>query len=144
MQRLAVPPQTSDAVTSSGPLIAQDAPPTEPLHSAIALQPPNQSNTPHRPDTLPHSACPSPTAAGLSQGHAEEEAAPVTTEVALYYNMMRFNCFTVNLPVICMQFERTCKLCYLSEVLGAVRYNTIEPVIQHCLSVFHSSLHFLF
>ncbi|KAL7404596.1 hypothetical protein ABVT39_016913 [Epinephelus coioides] len=76
----AVPPQTSEAVTTSGPLDAQDAPLTEPLPSAIALQPPNQSDTPHRPDTEPHSPSHSQTAAGLSQGNAGEEAAPVITE----------------------------------------------------------------
>ncbi|XP_070773236.1 centrosomal protein of 95 kDa-like [Enoplosus armatus] len=68
--------------TTSGPLDTQDAPLTEPLHSAIALQPPNQSNTPHRPDTDPHSPSQSPTAAGLSQGHAGEEAAPDATETS--------------------------------------------------------------
>lgn len=112
LQRLAVPPQTSDAATTSGPLDGQDAPLTEPLHSAIALQPPNQSNTPHRPDPAPCSPSQSPTAAGPSQGHAGEEAAPVTTEVALYYSMTRFNCLKVDLTVICMQFERICKLLY--------------------------------
>ncbi|XP_037620614.1 centrosomal protein of 95 kDa-like isoform X1 [Sebastes umbrosus] len=71
-----------DAVTTSGPLDAQDAPLTEPLPSAIALQPPTQSNTPHAPDTDPHSTSRSPTAAGLSQEHAAEEAAPVTTETS--------------------------------------------------------------
>ncbi|XP_070683830.1 centrosomal protein of 95 kDa-like isoform X2 [Pempheris klunzingeri] len=76
---LAVPPQTSDTVATSAPL---DAPLTEPLHSAIALQPPNQSDTPHRPDTDPHSPSQPPTAAGLSQGHAGEEAAPVTTKIS--------------------------------------------------------------
>ncbi|XP_042287428.1 centrosomal protein of 95 kDa-like [Thunnus maccoyii] len=78
----ALPPQISDAVTTSVPLDAQDAPLTEPPHSAIALQPPNQSNTPHRPDTDPHSLSQSPTAAGLSHGQAEEEARPVTTETS--------------------------------------------------------------
>ncbi|XP_075946434.1 centrosomal protein of 95 kDa-like isoform X2 [Anarhichas minor] len=71
-----------DAVTTSGPLDVQDAPPTEPLSSAIALQPPAQSNTPREPDTDPHSPSKSPTAAGLSQGQAEEGAAPVTTETS--------------------------------------------------------------
>ncbi|KAI3353010.1 hypothetical protein L3Q82_019582, partial [Scortum barcoo] len=83
------------AVTTSGPLDTQDAPLTEPLPSAFPLQPPNQSDNPHQPDTDPHSPSQSPTAAGLSQGHTGEEVAPFTTEVAL--------------PVICMQFERTCK-----------------------------------
>ncbi|XP_071361359.1 centrosomal protein of 95 kDa-like [Trachinotus anak] len=78
---LAVAPQTSDAVTSSGPLNAQDAPLTEPLHSAVALQPPNQSNTPHRPDTDPQTPIQPPTAAGLSHGHTEEGAGPATTEI---------------------------------------------------------------
>lgn len=78
LQGLAFSPKTSDAVTTSDPLDAQNAPLTEPLPSAIALQPPSQSNTLHRPDTDPHS-----TVAGFSQGHAGEEAAPVTTEVAI-------------------------------------------------------------
>ncbi|XP_062291598.1 centrosomal protein of 95 kDa-like isoform X2 [Scomber scombrus] len=79
---LALPPQTSDALTTSGPLDTQDAPLAELPHSAIALQPPNQSNTPHRPDTDPHSLSQSPTAAGLNHEHAEEEAEPVTTETS--------------------------------------------------------------
>ncbi|XP_068582699.1 centrosomal protein of 95 kDa-like isoform X3 [Cebidichthys violaceus] len=71
-----------DAVTASGPLDVQDAPLTEPPPSAIALQPPSQSNTPHEPDTELHSPSKSPTAAGLSRGQAEEGAAPVTTETS--------------------------------------------------------------
>ncbi|XP_059196531.1 centrosomal protein of 95 kDa-like [Centropristis striata] len=50
-----------DAVTTSGPLDVQDAPLTEPMPTAIPLQPPTQSNTPHR--------------AGPSQGRTGEEAA---------------------------------------------------------------------
>ncbi|XP_035032917.1 centrosomal protein of 95 kDa isoform X3 [Hippoglossus stenolepis] len=74
---MAVPPQTSDPITTSGPL---DAPLTEPRHLAIALQPPNQSNTPHRPDTDPHTHIQPPKAAGPGLGLTEEEAALVTTE----------------------------------------------------------------
>lgn len=74
---LAVSPQTSDAVTISGPLDDHGGPLTEPLHSAIALQPPNQS------DSDLHSPSQPPIADGLSQGHTGEEAAPVTTEVVL-------------------------------------------------------------
>ncbi|KAM8880077.1 centrosomal protein of 95 kDa-like [Spinachia spinachia] len=59
-----------DAVPLSVPL---DASLTEPLPSAIALQPPSQSNTPHRHDADPH-------AAALRQGPVEEGVAPVTTE----------------------------------------------------------------
>ncbi|XP_060920379.1 centrosomal protein of 95 kDa-like isoform X2 [Labrus mixtus] len=59
-----------------------DAPPTEPLHSAIALQPPNQSDTPHVPHTDPPSQSRSPTAAGISQEHEGEEDAPVTAETS--------------------------------------------------------------
>ncbi|XP_018520398.1 centrosomal protein of 95 kDa [Lates calcarifer] len=70
-----------NAVTTSGPLDTQNAPLTEPMHSAIALQPPNQSNTPHRPDTDTHALIQPPTATGLSHGHTEEETAPVTTEI---------------------------------------------------------------
>ncbi|XP_042341245.1 centrosomal protein of 95 kDa-like [Plectropomus leopardus] len=76
---LAVPAQTSDIVPTSGPVDTQDAPLTEQLPSAIALQPPNQSNTPHKPDMEPNSPSQSPEAAGLSQGKAEEEAAPAET-----------------------------------------------------------------
>ncbi|XP_033985038.1 centrosomal protein of 95 kDa-like isoform X2 [Trematomus bernacchii] len=65
---------------TSVPLDTQDAPLTGALPSAIALQPPTQSNTSHRPDTDPHSPSQSPTAAGPSQGPAGEEAAAVTTE----------------------------------------------------------------
>lgn len=72
-----------DLITTSGPLDVQDAPLTEPWHSAIALQPPTQSNTPHRPDTEPHTHIQPPKAAGPSLGSTEEEAAPVTTEVGL-------------------------------------------------------------
>ncbi|XP_040002802.1 centrosomal protein of 95 kDa-like isoform X2 [Xiphias gladius] len=79
---LAAPPQTSYAITTSGPLDTQDAPLTEPLHSAIALQPPNQSNTPSRPDTDPHTPIQPPKVAGLSQWHTENAAAPVTTEIS--------------------------------------------------------------
>ncbi|XP_056266144.1 centrosomal protein of 95 kDa-like isoform X2 [Pseudoliparis swirei] len=63
-----------DAVPASGPLDTQDAPLAELLPSAIALQPPSQSNGP----TDPHS----PTAAGFSQRSAEDAAAPVTTETS--------------------------------------------------------------
>ncbi|XP_034437879.1 centrosomal protein of 95 kDa-like isoform X3 [Hippoglossus hippoglossus] len=67
-----------DPITTSGPL---DAPLTEPRHLAIALQPPNQSNTPHRPDTDPHTHIQPPKAAGPGLGLTEEEAALVTTEI---------------------------------------------------------------
>ncbi|XP_035493093.2 centrosomal protein of 95 kDa-like isoform X1 [Scophthalmus maximus] len=76
---LADPAQTSDPVTTSGPLDAQDAPLTEPLHLAIALQPPNQSNTPHTPDKDPHTHIQPPKPAGLSRGDTEEDA--VTAEI---------------------------------------------------------------
>ncbi|XP_038569783.1 centrosomal protein of 95 kDa-like isoform X1 [Micropterus salmoides] len=69
-----------DAGTTSGPLDTQDAPLTESLHSAIALQPPKQSNTHHRPNIDTHSPTQSPIAEGLSLGHEKDEAAPVTTE----------------------------------------------------------------
>ncbi|XP_068448608.1 centrosomal protein of 95 kDa-like isoform X3 [Clinocottus analis] len=73
LEGLAVPAQTSDAVTTSGPLDAQEAPLTELLPSAIALQPPSQSNGPDGKWT---------TAVGLSQRQAEEGAAPLTTETS--------------------------------------------------------------
>ncbi|XP_063739846.1 centrosomal protein of 95 kDa-like isoform X1 [Eleginops maclovinus] len=69
-----------DADPTSGPLDTPDTPLTAALPSAIALQPPSQSNTPHRPDTDPHPPSQSSTAAGLNQGPAEEEAAAVLTE----------------------------------------------------------------
>ncbi|XP_026158832.1 centrosomal protein of 95 kDa isoform X2 [Mastacembelus armatus] len=71
-------PQNSDAVTTSAPLDTQDTPLTEPLYSAIALQPPNQSNTLQRPDKDTHE--PSQSSTGLR--HTEEEATPVTTEAS--------------------------------------------------------------
>nr|XP_046265146.1 centrosomal protein of 95 kDa-like isoform X3 [Scatophagus argus] len=71
-----------NAVTAVGPLDAQGTPLAEPLHSAIALQPPNQSHTPHRPDTDPQSPSQPPTADGFNQGHAGEESAPVPTETS--------------------------------------------------------------
>ncbi|XP_027139112.1 centrosomal protein of 95 kDa isoform X2 [Larimichthys crocea] len=71
-----------DAVSTSGLQESQGAPQTEPLHSAIALQPPNQSNTPHKPNTGLHSSSQPPTAESLSQGHTEEEAVHVTTETS--------------------------------------------------------------
>lgn len=80
---LAVPLQTSDTVITSGPLDAQNNPLSEPLHSAIALKPPNQSNTPQEPDRDTHSPSQSPPGAGLSHRRTEEEATPATTEVAL-------------------------------------------------------------
>ncbi|XP_060945512.1 centrosomal protein of 95 kDa-like [Limanda limanda] len=70
-----------DPITTSGPLDDQDAPLTEPRHLAIALQPPNQSNTPHRPDKDPHTHIQPPEAAGPGVGLTEEEAAHVTTEM---------------------------------------------------------------
>lgn len=93
---LAVSPQTSDAVTISGPLDDHGGPLTEPLHSAIALQLPNQSDNPQRPDSDLHSPSQPPIADGLSQGHTGEEAAPVTTEVVLWYSMIMFTCFTLD------------------------------------------------
>ncbi|KAF3687471.1 Centrosomal protein of 95 kDa [Channa argus] len=77
---LAAPPQTT--VTTSGPLDARDTPPTKPLHSAIALKPPNQSNARQEHDTNAHSHRQSPQASGLSHGHTEEEATPATTEAS--------------------------------------------------------------
>ncbi|KAM7009587.1 centrosomal protein of 95 kDa-like [Tautogolabrus adspersus] len=71
-----------DAVPAADLPDPADAPPTEPLHSAIALQPPNQSNTPHIPETDPPSSSRSPTAAGISQEHEGEEDAPVTAETS--------------------------------------------------------------
>nr|XP_043883862.1 centrosomal protein of 95 kDa-like isoform X2 [Solea senegalensis] len=77
---LAIPPQTSDAITTPGFLDTLDAPLTEPLHLAIPLQPPSQSNNPHSSDTEPHAHGQLPSAAGLSQ-QTEGKTAPVTTEI---------------------------------------------------------------
>ncbi|XP_028273284.1 centrosomal protein of 95 kDa-like isoform X2 [Parambassis ranga] len=77
---LSVPPHTSDAATNSAPVDTTEAPQTEPAHFAIALQPPNQSNTPQIPGTDPSQiSCP-PDAATLSHRHTEEEPTPVITE----------------------------------------------------------------
>ncbi|KAM3623262.1 uncharacterized protein V6R79_009256 [Siganus canaliculatus] len=76
-----------EAASTSGPLEEQAAVPTEPLPAAIALQPPSQSNTPHRPHLDPQSfngstvtATQHPTAAGPSD--AAGEAAATTTETS--------------------------------------------------------------
>ncbi|XP_030587281.1 centrosomal protein of 95 kDa isoform X2 [Archocentrus centrarchus] len=81
---LAVPPQTSDAVTTSARCAVdnEEAPQTELIHSAIALQPPNQSNTPHSPMIGPISAGQLPAAAGVKEQHTEEEASLITTETS--------------------------------------------------------------
>lgn len=78
---LSAPPKTSDEITTDGAPDNQEAPQSAPLHSAIALQPPSQSNRPHSPDTDPKSSSQPLTDAGLSQEHAEEDAAPVSTEL---------------------------------------------------------------
>ncbi|XP_029016044.1 centrosomal protein of 95 kDa isoform X2 [Betta splendens] len=81
---LTVPPKTTDAVTTSVHLTAQDTPLIEPLPSAIALKPPNQSSTPLRrePDRDSHSPSQCPPGAGSSPGQTEEAAVTtVTTEV---------------------------------------------------------------
>ncbi len=44
---------------------------------------------------------------------------------------MRFTCFTVNLSVICMQFERTCKL-FSPNIYNEIYYYAM----QNCLSAF--------
>ncbi|XP_068178229.1 centrosomal protein of 95 kDa-like isoform X2 [Antennarius striatus] len=70
-----VPPLTSEAVTASGPQDVER--PSELLQTAIALQPPAQSN--NRPDT--DSRSPSrATADGFDQRPPVEEAAPATAE----------------------------------------------------------------
>ncbi|CAJ1053678.1 centrosomal protein of 95 kDa-like isoform X1 [Xyrichtys novacula] len=71
------PAKQEDTVLTSGP----HGPP-EPLHSAIALQPPNQSDTPHRPDTDPASPNQPLTAAAIDGEQEREEAAPVSTETS--------------------------------------------------------------
>ncbi|XP_041641094.1 centrosomal protein of 95 kDa-like isoform X1 [Cheilinus undulatus] len=73
-----------DAAHTSGLPEPSDALPTEPVHSAVALQPPNQSNTLQRPFADPPSSRQSPTAAVISQDHEGEDAAPVTAETSVH------------------------------------------------------------
>ncbi|KAM9857596.1 centrosomal protein of 95 kDa-like [Aulostomus maculatus] len=68
---LEVPPQTSDAIPASRPHDDQDAPP----HSAVALQPLRESNTPHEPDAGQRSASQPPAA-------AEQVVNPDTSETS--------------------------------------------------------------
>ncbi|XP_074546793.1 centrosomal protein of 95 kDa-like isoform X2 [Halichoeres trimaculatus] len=70
-------------VPASSLLDPHHPPLTEPLHSAIALQPPNQSDTPHRPDTDPPCHSQPATVAATSEGQAEEEAAPAATQMSV-------------------------------------------------------------
>ncbi|MEQ2186475.1 hypothetical protein GOODEAATRI_028843, partial [Goodea atripinnis] len=78
----AVAPQTSDAVSSSGPVGSKGAPHSEQIYSAIPLQPPNQRNTPLcPPDTNPQSPSRPPTAAALSQGPIGKETTSDPTQV---------------------------------------------------------------
>ncbi|XP_058496892.1 centrosomal protein of 95 kDa-like isoform X3 [Solea solea] len=91
---LAVPPQTSDAITTPGFLDTLDAPLTEPLHLAIPLQPPSQSNNPHISDTEPHAHVQLPSAASLTEG----KTAPVTTEIPVGETIV---CNGLHSPSIC-------------------------------------------
>ncbi|XP_029907304.1 LOW QUALITY PROTEIN: centrosomal protein of 95 kDa-like [Myripristis murdjan] len=75
---VAVAPSATEPITTSEPQESQATPLTEPLYSAIPLQPPCQSNTPQRPDIAPVSSSHPPPADGL--GPSEEEVALVTTE----------------------------------------------------------------
>ncbi|XP_072240690.1 centrosomal protein of 95 kDa-like isoform X2 [Leuresthes tenuis] len=77
----AVPVQTSDAVTPSDPVDIKEPPQTEPMHSAIALQPPHQGDAPNGRAVRPQSPNHLHAAAGLSQG-LSEDAAPVSTETS--------------------------------------------------------------
>nr|XP_023008001.1 centrosomal protein of 95 kDa [Maylandia zebra] len=70
-----------DAATTSGPVDNDEAPQTEPIYSAIALQPPNQSNTPHTPIVGPHLPDQLPTAAGVKEQHTDEEVSLITTQL---------------------------------------------------------------
>lgn len=112
IQGLAVPPPTSDAATTSGPVDNDEAPQTEPIYSAIALQPPNQSNTPHTPIVGPHLPDQLPTAAGVKEQHTDEEVSLITTQVSFKYSMIRLKCFMCS--VCCeLQFKTTCKVLQL-------------------------------
>ncbi|XP_041838367.1 LOW QUALITY PROTEIN: centrosomal protein of 95 kDa-like [Melanotaenia boesemani] len=68
-----------EGITPSGPVDTTEPPQTEQKHSAIPLQPPNQCNTPIGPNVDTQSPSCLPTAAGLSQGLAEDTT-PVTTK----------------------------------------------------------------
>ncbi|XP_056136573.1 centrosomal protein of 95 kDa-like isoform X2 [Lampris incognitus] len=72
-------PRASDPTATSDPLEPHLTPLTERLPSAIPLQPPYQTNTPHRPYTAPCSPSHRPPADSFGLGHTEE-GAPVHTE----------------------------------------------------------------
>lgn len=80
---LAFSTQTSDAVALTGPLDNDDGPRTDLLHSAVALQPPNQSDTPRKPDSGLDSPNQRAKADCLTQGQTREGAVPVAVEVVL-------------------------------------------------------------
>ncbi|KAM9314158.1 centrosomal protein of 95 kDa-like isoform 3-T3 [Pholidichthys leucotaenia] len=79
---LDVPPQTSDADSVSGPVDNSDVPQAESMHSAVPLQPPIQSDTPHTHDKGSPSSSLPPVTAELSKELSEEECTPVTTETS--------------------------------------------------------------
>lgn len=76
--------QTSDTVAISGPPDNNDGPLTDLRHSAIALQPPSQSDTPRRPDSGLDSPSQRAKADYLTQGHTRDGAVPVAIEVVLW------------------------------------------------------------
>lgn len=71
---------TSDEATAVCPPESKDALRSEPLQSAIPLQPPSQSDTPYSADKGPQPPPHCPTATGLQSGSTEEEAEPGPTE----------------------------------------------------------------
>ncbi|XP_061578297.1 centrosomal protein of 95 kDa-like isoform X2 [Cololabis saira] len=70
------------AVTPSGPVDIQEAPPAGPLHSAIALQPPHQCDSLHIPSPAPRSPRHLPTAAGRTQGQTQDAAIPLSNKTS--------------------------------------------------------------
>ncbi|KAM6939541.1 centrosomal protein of 95 kDa-like [Xenentodon cancila] len=71
-----------DAATPPGPVGIDEAPQAEPLHLAIALQPPNQCDTPRSPGTGPQSPSHLPTAAGHTQGQTGDNAVPLSIQTS--------------------------------------------------------------
>ncbi|XP_016891009.1 centrosomal protein of 95 kDa isoform X2 [Cynoglossus semilaevis] len=77
---LASHPHASVAIDGSGPLDAQDAV-TEPVHLAVALKPPNQSQTLYTPQTDSRPLMHTANGAGVSSEQTEESLRNVSTEI---------------------------------------------------------------
>lgn len=135
LQGVAVAPPATEPITTSEPQESQAAPLTEPLYSAIPLQPPCQSNTPQRPDIAPVSPSHPTPADGLRP--SEEEAAPVTTEVGLWHNELHALFYSIYLSFASSLKEhaKTSTLSVSSEAMGSV---SMRP--KKCSSVFFDTL----